>query len=139
MQLIEQGLSPRQAMIKAGYSVKSAGHPKGRLFMTEGVQTLADSFLLTLENAGVTHTILAKKYAEWLNATEVKGLKLKDEIDENGKNKTTLVPLEVPDYHTQLEAGKMLKEIMKITPKESKDTPSRRITLEEFINTETSQ
>lgn len=135
IQLINNGMSPRKAMLKAGYSKESAGHPTKRLLQSQGVQTLIDKFHFELKDQGITTAYLAKKYAEWLDATDVV-------TGAFGpiKDKDTGEVITRPNYRTQLEAGKMLKEIFNITPsKKETEGLKKRVTFEEFVLGESSQ
>lgn len=110
--------SKRKAMLKAGYSVKAAENPK-RLMESQAITTIVDQFKLELKDRGVTTAYLASKYAEWLDATNAIGR---------------------PDYHVQLEAGKLIKDVYDLKPPTQKTDDkgvTRRVTLEEFINTPT--
>lgn len=116
LQLINQGMNKRQAMLKAGYSKGSADNPKENLMQSQAITSIVDKFQMQLADEGITTAYLAGKFKEWLDA-QMKGN---------------------PDYHTQLEAAKMLKDIYNITPKdkeEDKGLKSRKTyTLEEFIS-----
>lgn len=63
---IEAGMSKRQAMLAAGYSLKSAGNPKQELLETKGYQQLVNEYRAHLKNAGITPEILADIQAEGL-------------------------------------------------------------------------
>lgn len=129
LQLINNGLSPRQAMLKAGYSEEAANHPK-RLFKSQGVQALIDKFQFELSDVGVTTNYLAKKYAEWLDATKKQSVKVS--VDDKGRPIFELV--DMPDYNVQIEAGKMLKEVFNLKPDTKKNEGlAKRVTFEEFV------
>lgn len=121
---IAKPISKRQAMLKAGYSPMSALNPKQNLMETQAIRSIIDKFHLQLKNEGITTEIVAKKYAEHLNAQ-------KPIID----LKTGEVIAEVPDYKTQTEARKDLKDIFGLTPtKEDVKNVSRTITLTEYLS-----
>ena len=133
MQLLasDPNISPRQAMLKAGYSKGVASNPTRRLFNSEGVQTLAQLFPHELAKHGVTLPHIAKKYAEWLDAGRYLTDKLGNVIMDKEGN-----PIKQSDYKTQIATGQMLKDIFNLAPKTSSEIPSnvsRRITLDEYI------
>ena len=125
LQLINQGLSPRQAMIKAGYSTNVANNPRKYLFNSQAITNIVDKMQLELKDVNITTSYLAKKLAEWMEATTTKGFKIgKDGFEQ----------VMEPDYKTQIAAYDRVKDIYGITP-QKKDTEGlkRRMTLEEFI------
>ena len=69
LQLINQGMSPTQAMLKAGYSKSSARIPKQALLTSQAVTSVVDKFKLELQDAGLTTAYMAAKFQEWLTAT----------------------------------------------------------------------
>lgn len=123
----------RKAMLRAGYSKAMANNPK-LLMNSQAITNIVDRFQLELKDNGITTAYLAQKYAQWLDATKSVGLKLKDE-DKDGKPTTTIVPLEVPDYQIQIEAGKLLKDVFSLTPdkKPANEGVTERVTLERFV------
>ena len=131
LKLINDGMSPHEAMLKAGYSTKAAQHPKRFLMKAQAIQSLVERFHLELRDEGITTAYLAKKYAQWLDA-EDPVISLAGPV----KDKETGQLLTKPNYRVQIEAAKMLKDIFNLTPeKKDSENLSRRVTLEEFINT----
>ena len=116
LQLINQGMSPTQAMLKAGYSKSSARIPKQALLTSQAVTSVVDKFKLELQDAGLTTAYMAAKFQEWLTATT-----------EHGK----------PDYQTQQQAYRFFKEVViepDIVKKNDPNLISRKtISLEEYI------
>lgn len=108
-----QGLSKAESARRAGYSATMIKNPQ-QIFTSQAITTVVDKFKLQLEDVGLT--------------TEYIAIKLKDMLEATKKSDK--------DYLTQLNALKMLKEILVDQDlKQKKDTPSRRVTIEEFIGT----
>ena len=63
---IQSGMSKREAMLKAGYSLKTSGNPKEKLVETRGYQELVNEYRGHLVRAGITPEILADIQAEGL-------------------------------------------------------------------------
>ena len=111
LQLINQGMSKQQAMLKAGYSKYSAQNPK-RLMQSQAITNIVDKVRIELISQGLTTAYMVQKLKQFLEA---------------GKR-------DPGDYKVQLEALKILQSIHGIEPKEHKEESiARRITLEEFI------
>lgn len=129
LKLINEGMSPHKAMLTAGYSKKSAQHPKRVLMKAQAIQSLVERFHLELKDEGITTAYLARKYAQWLDATDI-AMGAFGPI----KDKDTGEVVTRPNWKVQVEAGKMLKDIFKLTPdKQDSENLARRVTLEEFI------
>lgn len=118
-QNLQQGMSKRQAMLKAGYSVSSANQG-ARPLRKQGMKILMESFDGELINAGLTVEFVAGKVKEWITA--------KKPIF--GKGGTILQ--EIPDYQTQLSGFNCWKDGMGLNQKEGQKK-SRQITLTEFV------
>lgn|SRR3990167_1986550 len=130
LKLINEGMSPHEAMLRAGYSKRVAGHPKRYLMKAQAIQSLIERFHLELKDEGITTAYLAKKYKEWLDAHLTQILTLAK--DKTGQPIT--MEVDKPDYKTQIEAAKMLKEIFNLTPTyKDSESLTRRITFEEWI------
>ncbi len=71
LQLISQGLSKRQAMIKSGYSVSSANQAK-HIFDKKTMQSLIQSYNGLFEKQGITPEFIAAKFVEWFNSPDEK-------------------------------------------------------------------
>ena len=91
---INQGMSKRAAMIKAGYSPSTANQAM-RVIHTQSMKAVTQSFADQLENEGLTTQYLAWKLKELVDAT-----KFVDGVI-------------VPDYKTQIEAMHQCIEILK--------------------------
>lgn len=63
IQLINKGLSPRQAMLRAGYSVNVAKNPKQNLLSKSQVLTIVEQMKLTLQQEGIDGIYLGNKLA----------------------------------------------------------------------------
>lgn len=108
-----QGLSKAEAARRAGYPPSVIHNPQ-KIFTSQAITTVVDKFKLQLEDVGLT--------------TEYIAIKLKDMLEASKKSDK--------DYLTQLNALKMLKEILVDQDlKTKKEQPSRRVTIEEFIGT----
>lgn len=124
LQYINQGDSPRKAMVKAGYSLSGgASHPGRNLFATPGVKRLISNMAGELSDEGLTVKYMVGKFKEWLEAT-----KTTNSFTEPDKN--------IPDYKVQLEAYKEWKKIMDqheqaVNPQGGQI--SRKLTIEEFV------
>lgn len=133
LRLVSQGMPAGKAMIQAGYSKGVARNPKKMLYESEAITTIIDKFHFELKHMGVTTGYLAKKYAEWIDAQKTE---FESEVVEGtaGKKIKITKRVNVPDYQTQIQAGKMLNDVYKLKPEAKEDDGlKRRITLEEFI------
>ncbi len=115
-----QGHSKRQAMIKAGYSVKMAAQPS-RIFGSPVIKSLLDSMQEEFDKLGINKAYLAGKFKEWMEAKQTVF------------TKTGKIVTEVPDYDTQLKAFDRFKEVVD-QENNPKSKLARKITLEEFIS-----
>ena len=106
IQLISKGMSPRQAMIKAGYSEGSAGHPKKNLLSKPQVLTIIDQMKLTLQQGGIDGIYLAKRLEEFARSDNAKVF---------------------------YGAYDRISKIVGIEPSQSQLTPTRSITFNEWI------
>ncbi len=118
LQYISQGMSKRQAMIKAGYSKSSADAPGQMLMKREGTKQLLDSFKLDLIRAGLTGEHWANKIFEWSEATKI-------------DHSSTGPDLDVPDYDTQIKGFDRWHKVM--APEGQTSGVKRKLTIEEFI------
>lgn len=105
LQLIEQGHSAHQAMIKAGYSEATARNPKTNLYKADGVLSAIERYQLELNNQGITTTYLAEKQRELLEATDKEGN---------------------PNHKVQLEALKLTQQNMELNNTTVKDGEVKR-------------
>src|SRR6185369_10910459 len=71
LKYINEGMSKRQAMIKAGYSPYVAERPTDRLMNAQGTKVALASMASELENSGLTITYMAGKFKEWMDATKI--------------------------------------------------------------------
>lgn len=124
--------SKRKAMLQAGYSQKMANNPD-RLMKSQAIRTVVERFQLELKDVGITTAYLASKYAEWLDASQPLVTMAGVVKDEAGKVVTK------PLYQVQLEAGKMLRDVMNIVPQKEKmpEGATGKMTLEKFVFGET--
>jgi len=79
-----------KAMIKAGYSKKTAKAPKQNFLARRGTQAAIEKWREMLREAGLGEMTLIRKYKEWIDA-----VKIKSSLTEPDKV--------VPDYETQLK------------------------------------
>lgn len=105
MQSILEGKKPRDAMISAGYSPGVASYYKKNLLELKGPQQIIKEHQIEFARLGITPIYMAKKTAEWLEAT-----KIKTSMTEPDK--------EVPDYQTQLKAAERVDKIWGIAQPE---------------------
>lgn len=88
-------------MRQAGYAKTTSLSPKDNFLDLKGTETAVELFKNELAGQGITTKKLAKKYAEWLDATKIKSsLTEPDQV--------------VPDYETQLKAKDDLIKILNI-------------------------
>lgn len=130
--LINQGMSKRQAMLKAGYAPSVANTPKV-LMESQAVTSILDQFHLQLKDEGLTTTYLAKKFMEWVDA----GTYVFDKQGNLMIDPTTKEAIRINDYKTQIKAGEMLKQTYGLDPTQHKakdEGLTRRVTLEEFVS-----
>lgn len=114
LQYLSQGMSKRQAMIKAGYSISSANQAT-RVLASKSMNDLIYSFGDKLLKIGLTPDYMVEKIKEWFKATKLV----------NGR--------EVPDYEIQLRTHDIWREYMS----EIDQQPAKRkITLEEWLRSE---
>ena len=64
---MQQGMSKRQAMLKAGYAVSTAHVPK-EILRTESMKHLVEDFSYKLTERGLTLDFIADKMQEWFTA-----------------------------------------------------------------------
>lgn len=110
-----QGLSKTEAMRRAGYAKSMLNVPK-KVFTSQAIVTAVDKFKLELKDLGLATDYMAVKLKEFIEAE-----------DRHGN----------PDYLTQIQAFKLLKEVLIDQDLKAK-TPegsqmARRLTVEEFI------
>jgi hypothetical protein len=105
MQLRANGLSKRQSLIQAGYSISTANQAK-RVFKTEGMLSLMDNFQNNLLDAGLTSEYWTRKIKEWSES-------------ENPK--------------VQQEAYNFWLEVMNNLEARESNNPSRKIVFEEWL------
>lgn len=119
LQYKNQGMSTRQAMIKAGYSKNSSGQPGRLLYGTGGVKQILDSMAGELNDAGLTTKYMVGKFKEWMEAEKV-------HTSHTEPDRT------VPDYDVQLKAYDRWEKVM--TPKDiGGGKVKRKLTIEEFV------
>ena len=148
IQYKNQGLTTRQAMLKAGYSLSMAANPKRELLQKPAVKRLISSMWGELTDAGLTTEYMVVKFKEWLNAQKVvsamviKGGKhdidFDDEEDLPPNSSKTNDFIEVPDYKTQLDAYKEWKKIgdMDMDSTTTGRPVKRKLTIEEYVTGE---
>jgi len=105
MQFRAQGLSKRQSLIQAGYSISTANQAK-RVFKTEGMVSLMENFQHELVDAGLTTEYWVGKIKEWSESESPK---------------------------IQQEAYNIWLEVMNTEESKKSENPSRKITLEEWL------
>lgn len=66
--LVAQGEHPKDAMLAAGYSKKTASHWKENLLQSTGAQTVAEALQVKLADKGVTIDMVAEKIGQLMNA-----------------------------------------------------------------------
>jgi phage terminase small subunit len=98
MQYILDGEKPKDAMIRAGYSPKVAKDYKQNLLEYKGPQQIIKEHQAEFARVGITPIYMARKTAEWLEAT-----KIKSSMTEPDK--------EVPDYQIQIKAAERVDKI----------------------------
>jgi|SRR5882724_675059 len=122
IQYINQGMSQRQAMLKAGYSDVTARTSSTRVLMkSRGVRDLLAGMAGELQDAGLHNKYMVDKFKEWLEATKV-------------NNSPTEPDRVVPDYQTQLAGYDRWKKIMDDQAPGNTGKVKRKITLEEFLD-----
>lgn len=123
LQYMNQGMSKRQAMLKAGYALDTAGHPTRTLMKTDGVKMIGRTMYMELAQAGITSEFMIEKFREWLNATKT-------------TNSFTEPDKSVPDYAIQLKAYQEWKKIVDQHEIETNPTGNklkRTLTISEFV------
>lgn len=123
LQYINQGMSKRQAMLKAGYALDTAGHPDRTLMKADGVKMIGRSMYMELAQAGITSEFMIEKFKEWLNATK-------------STNSFTEPDKSVPDYAIQMKAYQEWKKIVDMYDAENNPKNGqikRTLTISEFV------
>lgn len=120
LQYINQGMSKRQAMLKAGYSEGAARHPKVALMEKKGVRRMISDMSGQLQDAGLTTQYMVQKFAEWMEAT-----KLHTSMTEPDR--------EVPDYQVQLKAYTEWKKVLDAENNGENGKIKRKLTIEEYV------
>jgi hypothetical protein len=110
-------------MIKAGYTVTSASHPKQALMQKPAVRKILSDMKEELQDAGLTSIAMVDKFKEWLYAEKV-------------QSSMTEPDKLVPDYKTQLAAYDRWKAIMDKDIEGENGTVKRKLTIEEFVTGE---
>lgn len=118
LKYISQGMTKRSAMLKAGYSMSTAAHPKRELLSHKGVQNSLASLKTRLVDKGMTDEFMVNKFWEWMNAQKL-------------TNSLTEPDREVPDYQTQLKAYDKWKDLQDDMGGGGK--VKRKLTIEEFV------
>lgn len=72
IQLVNQGMTPTQAMLKAGYSKSTARNPKNNLLTKPSVVSIIDTMKTTLQDKNITGVYLASKLAEFATSDNPK-------------------------------------------------------------------
>jgi len=119
LQFKRQGLSTRQALIQAGYSMHVAN--KGNRFFEQiGVQNHLSSLVTYLESLGLNEQRMAEKIKEFIEAEEPIIKTFGPVKDAEGNE------LRKPDRRTQIEGVKLWHEILKDIRNEN-DGKNRKI------------
>lgn len=119
LQYVNQGMSKRQAMKKAGYSKAVWNHNSSTLMKKQGVQQMLGSMQGKLTDAGLTTEYMAKKFKEWLEAQKI-------------HTSHTEPDREVPDYDTQIKAYDRWEKVIGVT-QGTKGKVKRQMTVTEFV------
>ena len=115
---VKQGLSQREAALKAGYS-KSISNSVIQIRKSPNVQMMLDTMRQELLNKGLNAEKMATKMTEWMDAEQ-------ERVTKTGE------VVKVKDYKTQISAYDRWKDIMQ--PKEQQKSGSgKKITLEEWV------
>lgn len=110
-----------RAMIKAGYSPKTALNAKANFVESRGGAIAIEQWREKLRGIGITDDFMAKKQMEWVTATKI-------------KSSMTEPDRVVPDYETQLKAADMIRKDFGITQQSDHPTNlKQRIIAEEFF------
>ncbi len=120
---MNQGMSKRQALFKAGYSNEVASHPTKQFMEKRGVKIMINTMAMELADAGLTTAYMVNKFKEWMEATKQ-------------TNSFTEPDKTIPDYKVQLEAYKEWKKIL--DQHQAENNPNngqlkRRLTIDEFV------
>ena len=95
-----------QIMEEAGYAKNTAIAPTKNLLSSDGFQEIRARYTQKLIEMGLDETKMAQKLAEWLDAVKV-------------SNSLTEPDRLVPDYQTQLKAGDIIREDLKLKPEKN--------------------
>jgi len=125
-----QGYSKRQALLKAGYSVKVAQRYTYQTSTVKTVMTYLEGMKGKLEERGINNDYIADKFKTWFEAQKVIAARNPSkEADEHTNDF-----IEVPDYDTQLKAYDRFEKIVnpvKMNPQDG--MKKREISLTEWI------
>lgn len=117
LQLVQQGMSKRKAMLQAGYSLSSANNSQ-KLMRARGVKNALESMRTYLEQEGINQERLAKKLNQFLEQKK---------IDHSHTEPDMLVD----DTDTQRFAWDRAHKI--VNPDTPPEGLKRKLTIEEFI------
>lgn len=118
---INQGMSKRQAMIRAGYSVSTARYPKGNLMVSNGAKQTMESLKEELINKGLTVEYMAGKIKEWIDAKKI-------------ITSHTGPDFEFPDWEVQIKGFKEYGKIMGFDSSQDEIAKvKRKMTITEFV------
>lgn len=118
LKYINQGMSKRKAMMKAGYKASTASNPSDNLMDKKGTARILDTMKAELVNEGLVPKYMAQKFAKWMEAKKI-------------EHSHTGPDIEVEDNEFQLKAFKEWQKIMGI--QETDSHVRRKLTIEEFI------
>jgi len=133
IQYINQGMSQRQAMLKAGYSNVTASTSSSRVLMkSKGVRDLLAGMAGELQDAGLHNKYMVDKFKEWLEAQKTtSGMRIKKNKDGSVEK---LEAVTEADYQTQIAGYDRWKKIMDDQAPGNTGKVKRKITLEEFLD-----
>lgn len=105
MELIREGEKPTVAMRKAGFKESTSQAPSRNLLRSAAVQSIIEQYKAEYLKVGITPQYLARKTAEWLEATKQISARTGGTA-----NAETDDFIEVPDYQTQLKAAELVRK-----------------------------
>ena len=109
--LVNQGVTPTEAMRKAGYAESTVRNPKQKLLRSNAVLDIVQQVKFELEDQGLTVQFLVQKYKQLIEAKKT----------------------DPDNYEVQLKDVKEIMVLHGVDRETKRETPKRRITLEEFI------
>lgn len=128
-----QGLTKRQAMLRAGYTPTVSSNTTYSNPRLQRVLTYVESLRGKMEKQGLNDDYIAKKFKQWLEAQKVVSARKGSNADSSTDDF-----IEVPDYDIQIKAYDRYDKVMSLEGKSQPGFKKREISLTEWIKEDSS-